>query len=385
MSTSGFLKKRITVARVYGIPVRIDYRWFAVVALSIWLIATNLQSDFQIAGLHLRHVDPFTAVFLATVTTAGLFLSVFGHELSHALMGRAEGIEIDEIVLHPFGGLTRLGTQPQSPGAEFRIAVAGPAASFLFGLLALAATKIADLGGYVATEIVFFLIASGNLLLAIVNLFPGYPLDGGRVLRAILWRSNGNINFATRMSGMCGILIAATIILFGIYIMIAPNWRPARPYFMGVWSILVGLFLLDTAARVVKSAQDTRLVTVGDAMSPPVSIEPDTTVSKLIDDILPMHRQTTFLVALNRRLHGILALEDLKTLPRERWRATVARDVMRPVAPRFLVDPTASLEYARELMKENGVGSLAVINNEGELVGFLQSGRLRSQRARNST
>ncbi len=379
MSTSGFLKKRITVARVYGIPVRIDYRWFAVVALSIWLIASNLQSDFQIAGLHLRHVDPLTAVFLATVTTAGLFLSVFGHELSHALMGRAEGIEIDEIMLHPFGGLTRLRTQPQSPRAEFRIAVAGPAASFLFGVLDLGATKVADLGGYVATEVVFFLIASGNLLLAVVNLFPGYPLDGGRVLRAILWRTNGNINFATRMSGMCGVLIAGTIILFGVYIMIAPNWRPSRPYFMGVWSILVGLFLLDTATRVVKSAQDTRLMTVGDAMSPPMAIEPETTVSKLIDDILPLHRQTTFLVALNQRLQGILALEDLKTLPRDRWRVTLARDVMRPVVPRFFVDPTATLEHARELMRQNGVGSLAVINSQGELVGFLQSGHLRAR------
>jgi CBS domain-containing protein len=177
-------------------------------------------------------------------------------------------------------------------------------------------------------------------------------------------------------------LIAGTIILFGVYIMIAPNWRPSGPYFMGVWSILVGLFLLDTATRVVKGAQNARLITVEDAMSPPLTIEPETTVSKLIDDILPLHRQTTFLVALNQRLHGILALEDLKTLPRERWRATLARDVMRPVVARFLVEPSATLEYARDLMKHNGVGSLAVINRQGELVGFLQSGRLRPRTQR---
>jgi Zn-dependent protease len=384
MSILELFKKRITVARVYGIPVRIDYRWFAVVILSVWLIANNLQSSvIQMSGWTLHALDPFTAFTLAGITTAGLFLSVFGHELSHALMGRAEGIEIEEIVLHPFGGLTRLGTQPQSPKAEFRIAVAGPAASFLFALLAFAATKIAALGEYHGASVVFFLIAWGNLLLAVVNLFPGYPLDGGRVLRAILWRSNGNLNFATRMSGFCGVLIAGTIILFGVYIMIAPNWRPSRPYFMGIWSILVGLFLLDTAARVVKSAQDTRLITVGDAMSPPLTIEPETTVSKLIDDILPLHRQTTFLVGLNQRLHGILALEDLKALPRERWRQTLAKDVMRPVGPRFLVEPSTTLEYARELMKQNGIGSLAVIDSHGSVIGFLQSGRLRT-RPRNS-
>src|SRR4029077_9206121 len=106
---------------------------------------------------------------LGIVTTLGLFLSVFGHELSHALMARAEGIEIEEIVLHPFGGLARLRTQPENPQAEFRIAVAGPAASFLFAVLAFLATKVASLGGYHLTVLVFFLVAAGNLLLAIFN------------------------------------------------------------------------------------------------------------------------------------------------------------------------------------------------------------------------
>ncbi|MGI9168152.1 MAG: M50 family metallopeptidase [Pyrinomonadaceae bacterium] len=378
MSILDFNKSRITVASVYGIPVRIDYRWFVVVALSVWLISSNLQSYvIQLSSFSLPPLAPATAWILGVVTTAGLFLSVFGHELAHALMARAEGIEIEEIVLHPFGGLARMRSEPENPRAEFRIAIAGPAASFLFALLALAAAKVAALGGYVATIVVFFFLAWGNLLLAVFNLLPGYPLDGGRVLRAILWKKSGNINQATRMAGICGILVAATVILFGIYIMIAPNWRPAQPYFMGAWSILVGLFLLDTAARIVKSAHSARQVTVADAMSPAVAIAPELTITQLIDDFLPLHRQTSFPVALNHQLFGILALEDLKALPRERWRLTHARDVMRPIAPRFFVEPSTTLDYARELMKRNGVGSLAVINNHGKLVGYLQSGKLR--------
>ena len=380
MSLGAFYKKQITVARVYGIPVRIDYRWFIVVGLSVWLIARNLQTDIiQLGGFQLHPLAPATAWLLGIITTAGLFISVFGHELSHALMARFEGIEIEEIVLHPFGGLARLRTEPENPRAEFRIAVAGPAASFVFAILAFGGAKVAALGDYVATVVVFFFLAWGNLLLAVFNLMPGYPLDGGRVLRAILWRNSGNIAQATRMAGLCGVLIAATVILFGVYIMIAPNWRPAQPYFMGVWSIVVGLFLLDTAAKVVKSAQGARVVTVGDAMSAPVAIEPELTITQLIDDFLPLHRQTSFPVALKHQLHGILALEDLKTLPRERWRLTHAREVMRPIAPRFFVEPSATLEYARQLMKSNGVGSLAVVNNKGELVGFLQNGRLKSR------
>jgi Zn-dependent protease/CBS domain-containing protein len=370
--------KQLTVARVYGIPVRIDYRWFFVVGLSVWLIASNLQVHIiQVANVRLRPVEPVAAWLLGFLTTAGLFISVFGHELSHALMARAEGIEIEEIVLHPFGGLARLRTQPQNPRAELRIAMAGPAASFLFATLAFGATKVAALGNYGATVVVFFLIAWGNLLLAVFNLFPGYPLDGGRVLRAILWQRSGSITDATRMAGLCGILIGAMLILFGVYIMIAPNWRASQPYFMGVWSILVGLFLLDTAARVVKSARGARILTVGETMSAPIAIEPELTVSKLIDEVLPLHRQTSFPVAIDKRLHGILALEDLKLLPRERWRVTRAREVMRPVGPRLFVEPSATLEYAKELMKLNGIGSLAVVNNNGDLVGFLQSGRLR--------
>jgi Zn-dependent protease len=378
MAFPEFFKRQLTIARVYGIPVRIDYRWFAVVALSIWLIASNLQNHaIQVGNVRLPPHAPIVAWLLGLITTAALFLSVFGHELAHALMARAEGIEIEEIVLHPFGGLARLKSEPQNPRAEFRIAFAGPASSFLFALLAFAGAKIAAVGNYEATVVVFFLIASGNLLLALFNLFPGYPLDGGRVLRALLWRRTGNIVDATRKAGICGILIGGVLILFGVYILVAPNWRPSQPYFMGAWSILVGLFLLDAAAKVVKGARDVELATVADAMAAPFALEPGLTVSRLVDDVLTLHRQTSFPVAVNGRLHGILSLEDLKSLPRERWAATSVQTVMRPVARKFWVTPSTTLDSAQELMKSNGVGSLAVINAKGELVGFLQSGRLK--------
>lgn len=378
MRLSQLFSRQLTIARVYGIPIRIDYRWFAIVALSVWLIASNLQGhDLQLGNVHLPPLPPLTAWTLGLITTLGLFLSVFGHELAHALMARSEGIEIEEIVLHPFGGLARLRMEPQNPRAELRIAMAGPAASFLFGLLAFGGARIAATGNYVGTVVVFFLIAAGNLLLALFNLFPGYPLDGGRVLRAILWHRSGNIREATRMAGICGILIGGVLILFGIYIMIAPNWRPTQPYFMGGWSIIVGLFLLDAAWKVVKSAQQARLVSVGDVMSVPVALDPDLTVTKLIDEVLPLHRQTSFPVALKGKLHGILSLKDLTELPRAQWSRTSVKSVMHPIGPGFFVSSSTTLESANQLMKENGVGSIAVVDGGGELVGFLQSGRIK--------
>ena len=378
MKLQDLYKRQITVAHIFGIPVRFDYRWFIVFLLSVWLIAMNLaRGGMWVSQVQLMPVSTTAAWILGVITTLGLFLSVLGHELSHALMGRAEGIEIEEIVLHPFGGLARLRNEPDSPRAEFRIAIAGPAASFLFAAISFVLMLPAMMANYPVAGGVLFLLGAGNLLLAIFNLFPGYPLDGGRVLRALLWRRTGDIKEATRLSGICGMLIAAILIIFGIYMAIAPTFRA---YFMGFWSVLVGVFLFDAAYSVVKHVRGPLRNIVSEAMSAPFAIEPDILISHLIDAVLPMHRQVAFPVAQNHRLHGMLSLEDLKALPRERWHLTRARDVMRPIAPRFFVEPNATLEYAQELMKRNGIGSVAVVGKTGELVGFLQAGKFKRKK-----
>ncbi len=358
--------------------MRFDYRWFIVFLLSVWLIAMNLaQGGMYVGQYRMLPLSIGAAWGLAVITTLGLFLSVLGHELSHALMARTEGIEIEEIVLHPFGGLARLRNEPDSPRAEFRIAVAGPAASFLFAALSFLLMWPSMKANYPTAGGVLFILGAGNLLLAIFNLFPGYPLDGGRVLRSILWRRTGDIKQATRLAGVCGMLIAAILIIFGVYMAIAPTFRS---YFMGFWAVLVGLFLFDAAYSVVKTVRRRLRNIVSEAMSAPFSIEPDLLISHLIDSVLPMHRQVAFPVAQDRRLHGMLALEDLKSLPRDRWHLTRARDVMRPIAPRFFVEPNATLDYAQELMKRNGISSVAVVGKTGELVGFLQTGKFKRQR-----
>ena len=378
MALQDFFKKQILVARVFGIPVRIDYRWFIVFAMSVVLIAANVRKHpLQLGTLRIPPTGDFAAWTLGVVTTLALFLSVFGHELSHALMGRTEGIDIEEIVLHPFGGLARLRTQPANPKAEFRIAVAGPAASFVFSLIAFGGMLItASLQFNFGTSF-FFFIGAGNLLLAIFNLFPGYPLDGGRVLRAIIWKRSGNIRDATRIAGFCGQLMSLVLIAFGIYMALAPTFRA---YFMGLWSVLVGVFLLGAATSVVRSVRSP--ATVRDAMSPPVAVEPDWPISRLIDEVLPLHRQASFPVALNRRLLGILSLEDVKKIPRDKWRSRRIRDAMRAVNSQLFVPENATIESVNELMAHNGVGAVGVINPAGELVGFLRRGTLKRQKKR---
>jgi len=375
MTLPDIFKRQILVARVYGIPVRIDYTWFVVFAMSVALIAANVRKyPLQLGTFVIPPTGDAVAWTLGIVTTLGLFLSVFGHELSHALMGRTEGIEIEEIVLHPFGGLARLRTQPQNPKAEFRIAVAGPAASFIFAIIAFGGMLLTAAVRFNFGTAFFFFVGAGNLLLAVFNLFPGYPLDGGRVLRAIIWKRSGNIRDATRIAGFCGQLMSLVLIAFGIYMAIAPTFRA---YFMGLWSVLVGVFLLAAATSVVRSTRDS--VTVAQAMSPPLPVEPDLPITRFVDEILPLHRHVTFPVAFNRRLLGILSLEDLKKIPRDKWRGLRAREVMRTVNSQLFVPENATIESVNELLEANGVGAVGVINQSGELIGFLRRGRLRKK------
>lgn len=366
MSITGFFKQQIEIARVLGIPVRIDYRWFFVFVLMMGLTASNIPKEYGLA--------PLVAVLLGALTTIAFFLSIFGHELAHAIAARLEGIETREIVLHPFGGLARLAHEPDTPRAEFRIAIAGPAASFLIGILFLFATIVSDRAGVGIAAALFFLLFFGNVLLAIFNLFPGYPLDGGRVLRAFLWKQGYDLNEATRFTGRCGQFIALALVAFGLFVAL---WR--GDLFTGLWTVLVGLFLLDAAVGIVGHTLRIEKVTVAEVMTPPVSIKPETTVSHFIDHTLPLHRHTAFPVALDKRLYGILMLEDLKKLPRSNWHKTFIRDVMRPINEDLFVAPAVRLNDARELMKENGAGALAVVDERGFLIGFLQPGKIRKK------
>ena len=152
------------------------------------------------------------------LTTFALFLSIFGHELSHALVARAEGIESDEIVLHPFGGLTRLRREPDNPRAEFRIAIAGPSASFLFGVFSFVRLlRRANSRNLTRSRAGLHIVGFWNFTIAASNLLPGYPLDGGRVLRAFLWKRTGQLDDATRIAGLGGQLIGGALVVFGVY------------------------------------------------------------------------------------------------------------------------------------------------------------------------
>lgn len=357
MSFFEFFKRQITIARVYSIPVRADYRWFFVLGLMSLVTANNIGSLDSNFPVDLAFGAAMTCIF---------FVSIFLHEFAHAVVARAENVPVAEIILHPFGGLTRLRREPDTPRAEFRIAVAGPVASFLLAVVFVVLTVAFSSLGANSFALVFKSLALLNFLLAVFNLFPGYPLDGGRVLRAYLWRRGRDLNEATILTGRFGQLIGGILAAFGIFAAVARG-----DVFTGFWTALAGAFLFDAARSIIRQTRRSEKIAVGDVMSLPVAVAPEASVLHFVDNVLPLCREKVFPVARDRQLYGILALEDLKKLPRERWRETKISSVMRPVTPDYFVETGAVLSQAKQLMRINGVAALGVIDAAGNLVGFL--------------
>ncbi|MEQ1762811.1 MAG: site-2 protease family protein [Pyrinomonadaceae bacterium] len=359
------LKRQITLVTVSGIPVRVDHRWVLVLILMTGITAASIQSLNQ----HL-----VGSVLLGLAATAMFFVSIFLHEYAHAVVARREGLRVVEIVLHPFGGLARFEHPPETARTEFRVAVAGPAASFA---LALFFAGFIGVSSYLKTDIltlVLFLLALTNFLIAVFNLFPGYPLDGGRVLRAYLWKQGKDLNEATVLTGRCGQVISIVMIILGLILAIVRG-----EYFTGLWAVIVGAFLLDSATSIIREVNSEENVRVEALMGLPALISPDLTVQRFIDEILPMHRRSTFAVADGGRFLGMLVLDDVKAVATDRWRSMPIRDAIRRIANEHFVHTENSIADARVLIESNGLGAVAVVSDSGQLVGVVYSGMLRKR------
>lgn len=317
---------------------------------------------------------------LGGVTTLLLVVSVIAHELAHALVARAEGLDIYDITVHLFGGMARMTGEPPTPSAELKVAVVGPGASFALGIFFLLLDTLLVHGTtYLAEGRVLRHLGIVNLVLATFNLLPGYPLDGGRVLKAVLWRRRGDLASALRTARSAGRSIAISLLGVGVYVFLFTD------KLTGLFSISFGavlLLALGEAERITPRGAR-RANTVADFMRrPPVAVRPETTVHSLVHDVLPNHRQTAFLVTADGRLHGVLALEEITDLPRDAWSRTTVSSVMRPVDDSVFVTATASLAEAERQVATNGLGQLAVLDADGLVVGSLSRDELPTRKPR---
>ncbi|MGH9765850.1 MAG: M50 family metallopeptidase, partial [Blastocatellia bacterium] len=383
--------KQFQLGRIFGIPLIIDYSWPPVAVLHIILV-----SKFWMVAQVSPPLPIWQNMVIGTIITALFFASVVIHELSHAFVARMDGIRIHDIQLHIFGGWARLVGEPPTPMAELRVAIAGPVSSFLLAIffwLWLLVVQSLSAGSYEAraAAAAFLYLAAANLFLAMFNLLPGLPLDGGRALRAILWHKRKDILSATRTTMKLGVWLAYLLIAYGLLLaaFAALRGRFWHDFVVAAWMSILGLFL-KTAAESDYRHREQQLAgeqprredrkqwdvsgTVGAVMqSPAVSLSPDLLVAEFIDRILTAHRHTTFPVARDGRLHGVLSLTSLRKKPQEKWEKLTVGEVMEPIDESLFITVRASIEHARRKLKMNSLGFLAVIDQDGRLIGHLNA------------
>lgn len=355
----------VRLGRVLGFQISLDYSWFVIA----FLILASFTTYFSTQAPNLGR-GPLMG--MAVVGTFLFFASLLGHELAHAVVARWREVEVEGITLFIFGGMARTKSDSPSARVEFEIAAAGPVASFGFalGFWALWWAGVQTGVGPGATEVAQ-LLASLNLLLAVFNLFPGFPLDGGRILRAIVWHYTGNMLQATRVASNAGRFLGYGIIGLGVLMLFTTGALVG-----GLWFVFVGWFLSHAARAgyqqiMLRDALGTLLAR--EAMTPyPEAVTPDLDLDSLVHEYFLHRPYNSFPVIEDRVPVGLVTLSQVKEVPRERWTATRTAEVMFPLEDTLVVDPDTPMHLVLERMNENGV-SRVLVAREWELEGIITS------------
>jgi len=301
------------------------------------------------------------------LATLLLFASVLGHELAHSLVARARGLPVKSITLFIFGGVSNIEQEPKSPGVEFQMAFVGPLTSLLIGGLSYL-LLLAIRGGTSELSAMLGYLAVANLLLGLFNLLPAFPLDGGRVLRSIVWKISGNVRTATRAATLAGQGIAYLLILAGFYLIFGGDILD------GIWLGLIGWFLLSGAQSANSQAVLETMfkgVTVSEVMnSSPATVPANISLQKLVDELLLPRGWRSAFVLQGDQLAGLITLSDIRHIPRDEWGQTPVGFAMIPVEKLHMVSPQQSLNEVLPLMVAQDVNQLPVVA-DGRLVGVL--------------
>ena len=346
--------------RIAGIPIYIHASWLAIYALITWTLAIGYFPQA------LPDLAPRAYWAHGLVAALLLFVSVLLHELSHSLVAVAHGLSVRGITLHLFGGVSQLDDEPPSARIEALIAAAGPIMSFaIAGLLwALRAVGLAE--GPSAGALLGYLLMV-NVMVGLFNLIPGFPLDGGRLLRALLWRWNGSLPRATYLASRTGVAIAYAIMALGVFQMLGGS------LVSGMWLVLIGLFLQSAAnasyAQVGLREALERLSVGAIMQREVVTVGPDDTVAQLVDTFW-RHHVASFPVVAEGRVVGIASISRLQQVPQEQWPVMRVADLMRRLDESLSVRSTDTAFLAFERASSNGLGRLAVID-AGQLTGYL--------------
>jgi Zn-dependent protease len=353
-------RHNIPLGRILGIPIALDYSWFLIFGLLTWSLASSYYpAEF-------KNWPPLLYWFMGAATAILLFVSVLLHELGHSVVALRFKVPVRSITLFLFGGVAQIGAEPPSARAEFLIAIAGPAMSLalaiVFSVVQPAVAGIEALWGLAKY------LAYINFALALFNLIPGFPLDGGRVLRAVVWAGTRNMRQATLVAANAGRF-------FGFLFIFAGVWRMFSGDFSGgLWIAFIGWFLDNAASQQVHQSLYQGLLaghTVSQAMSSHCATVPaEMTLQHLVDEHILGGGQRCFLVTRGEDTVGMITLHRIRDVPRGNWAATSAEQIMLPLAQLKRTGPDIPLWTALQQMDRDGVNQLPV-TLDSRVVGML--------------
>jgi Zn-dependent protease len=352
------------IGRFFGIPLEVNVTWvviFGLVAAS--LAFGTFPSDPAFSGW-----GSAGYILAGIITALAFFASIVLHELSHSVVAQAGGVKIERVTLFMFGGVSQMSEEPKTPGAEFLMAVAGPAASLLLGgafFIAQVATRAAGAPSWIWGPLGY--LAQINLVIAAFNLLPGFPLDGGRVLRSIIWAASHDLLKATRWAARAGQVIGYSMVALGLFGLL-------RGTFAFIWLGLIGWFIATLAGGAYRQKLvQSRLaeVPVSAAMSPsPVTAPGEISLEQLAHDFFLGGRHTRYPVLLDGQIVGLVSLSRVKAIPRDEWPHIRVVDASITDIEALTIQADAPLESALARLAGDAPGALLVAA-EGRLVGIL--------------
>lgn len=351
------MKGSFVIGKIKGIEIEINLSWLIIFGLITFMMATNFFPQ------NYPDISPIIGWVLGSIMAILMLLSILLHELSHSIVSINQGIEVKKITLFIFGGIAQLDKEPDNPIQELKIALAGPAMSLLLFLIF---TFIYNFLGYLGVE--SYLIApliyvsSVNLIIVLFNMVPAFPLDGGRVLRALIWHFQGSLQKATKVTSSMGNIFGYLLIFLGLYIVFNGN------VLNGIWFVFIGWFIKQLSESSYQNTIMTDMFTkikVSTFMSKNViSVGAHLSIEALVENYFYKYKYTSFPVIETDRVIGIVTVENIKTLNRDEWDRTIVRNIITPINNDLIVYPEDNVSSAIKKIFQNGIGRVLVMDGE---------------------
>jgi Zn-dependent protease len=355
--------KRLTIFKLFGFEVKLDLSWLILGLLITWTLAKGLFPNFH------EGLSTATYWLMGVAGALGLLFSIVFHELWHSLIARRFGLPMKGITLFIFGGVAEMTEEPPSPKAEFFMAVSGPLSSIVLGFLLFGAVFLGETAGWSQPFLgVIDYLAWINLILAGFNLIPAFPLDGGRVLRSILWGWKDDIRWATNISSKIGSGFGFALIILGVLEAISGN------FIGGAWMFLIGMFIRG-ASQMSYQQIVIRRALEGEKVSrfmvdDPVTVSPSTRLDDLVEDYIYTYHYKMYPVVDSGKLIGCVELKQVKDVPREERSEKTVEDIMKSCSPDNTVRPDEDAVKALSIMKQKNRSRLMVVDDH-KLIGVV--------------